>query len=136
MCTKNVLPRYCKSHDPSRAMRVEGSTVVGLSFRRRFVNANWTYENLMIELMPVTKIFKTCYVWLIEILHWLYLPWKFKQFIELGLCLWEMGDTIQQSSCCYVCVFICDKTSNKIYFGNIFIYEINDNKYFTIAWIQ
>jgi len=37
MCTQNVIPRYCKSHDPSSG--VESATVVGLGFRQSLVNA-------------------------------------------------------------------------------------------------
>ena len=108
MCTHNGLPRYCKSHVPSRGIGAESGTVVGLGFRQSFVNADWAYENLMIEWMGITKLWKTCGFW-VEILRWLYLPWKFKQYTELGLCLWGKGDKLQQNSCRYVRVFICDK---------------------------
>jgi len=100
-CIRNGFPRCCKSHVPSRGFGAKSGTVVGLGFRQSFVNADWAYENLMIEWMAVMKLWKTCHVW-VEILHWLYLPWKFKQYIEVGLCLWEKGDKLQQSSCHYV----------------------------------
>ena len=64
-----------------------------------------------------------------EILHWVYLPWKFKQYNELGLCFfWKSWDKLQQSSYRYVGVFMCDKTRR------ILICEVNENNFTMIGW--
>ena len=106
----NLVQTQCfASVSPSGTLRIPGLaswTVVRSGFKvvcQHKLNAsnpddtdNSYHEDLEIH----CKIFTSDWS---EILHWVYLPWKFKQYNELGLCFfWKSWDKLQQSSYRYV----------------------------------
>lgn len=82
------------SVSPTGTLRIPGLaswTLVVLGFN---VDSEYKLNNktLMTEVMTITKHQKSIansYVWLTGILQWVNLPWMFKHYTELGMCLLE-----------------------------------------------
>jgi len=105
--TQNVLPSSCNCHDPSRGICVESGTDVGLGLKLGFVNTDWKFETVMIERMAITKLWKTCHVWLIRNSALSVLAAKVPNILlSLGYINGRGEDSLQQISYRYVGVLI------------------------------